>query len=237
MESLFRYVSPASPCGYLPDRNWEMEYEYVLRMSPAAYMQRMLEGWRRFGFMLFRPQCPTCTACQALRVDALRFRPNRSQRRCRQANQGRIDLSIGRPVATQEKLELYDRFHAHQTRTKGWPRHDPKDAESFEQSFVDNPFPTEEWCYRLDGRLVGVGYVDSLPGGLSAIYFIHDPDHRRLGLGTWNVLCVLEEARSRALPHVYLGYYVAGCASMEYKSRFVPNQIREADGAWCDFRS
>lgn len=236
MQSLFRYVAPPSPCGYLPDQLWEMEYEYVEALSGAEYMQRLLDGWRRFGTMLFRPQCRTCTACLPLRVDVARFRPDRSQRRCRAANADVVQLRIGTPKVTRAKLDLYDRFHAFQSETKGWPWHASRDAETYCQSFVNNPFPTEEWCFFLETTLVGVGYVDALPGGLSAIYFVHDPAYRQQSLGTWNVLSVLEEARARGLPHVYLGYYVIGCPAMEYKGRFVPNQTRQPDGEWRDFR-
>src|SRR5262249_18817507 len=125
-------------------------------------------------------------------------------------------------------------------------------------SFVHHPFPVEEWCYYLDGRLVGVGYVDALPppppspltplppgergrgegmdAGLSGIYFFYEPGERRRALGTWNVLCLIDEAARRGWPYVYLGYYVEGCPSMEYKTRFVPNQLRGADGVWRDLR-
>jgi arginine-tRNA-protein transferase len=236
MQSLFRYVAPPSPCGYLPDQSWELEYEYVLTLSAEEYMRRMLEGWRRFGTMLFRPRCPSCTACRALRVLVNEFRPNRSQRRCRKMNEGEVQLRIGPPKLTRAKLELYDRFHAYQSEAKGWPWHAPKDAESYRHSFVDNPFPIEEWCYYLENRLVGVGYVDALSAGLSAIYFVYDPAYRKRALGVWNVLSIIEQAQARGLPHVYLGYYVIGCTDMEYKGNYVPNQVRDPDGAWRDFR-
>jgi arginyl-tRNA--protein-N-Asp/Glu arginylyltransferase len=76
-----------------------------------------------------------------------------------------------------------------------------------------------------------------LEGGLSAIYFFYDPDQRHRSLGTWNVLSIIEEARRRALPYVYLGYYVEGCQSMAYKIRFAPNQLRQDDGTWLDSTS
>src|SRR5205823_11558684 len=132
-------------------------------------------------------------------------------------------------------LALYDRYHAHQADAKGWPQHPARDAHGYAQSFVENPFPTEEWCYFLEGRLVGVGYVDVLPGGLSAIYFFYDPDERHRALGTWNVLKIIESAAQQGIPHVYLGYYVAGSPSMLYKSRFLPNQLLGLDGRWHDF--
>ena len=51
-------------------------------------------------------------------------------------------------------------------------------------------------------------------------------------LGVWNVLSLIEEARRRQLPYLYLGYYVEGCPSMSYKPLFAPNQLRGEDGVW-----
>jgi arginyl-tRNA--protein-N-Asp/Glu arginylyltransferase len=235
MESLFQYVAPPSPCGYLPDQVWRLEYEHVAEMTPAEYMERMLQGWRRFGHVIFRPRCPNCTACRSLRVCADRFRPDRSQRRVGKTNEGEVHLCIGDPMVNRARLDLYDRYHAYQSTAKGWPLHPAKDADGYISSFVDNPFPTQEWCYYVGERLVGVGYVDVVPRGLSAIYFFYDPAERQRSLGTWNVLSILDYAARQRVPHVYLGYYVAGCASMVYKSRFVPNQLLGRDGTWRDF--
>jgi arginyl-tRNA--protein-N-Asp/Glu arginylyltransferase len=240
MESLFRFVAPPSRCGYLPAQQWSLEYEYVGEMTSLEYLQRLTDNWRRFGHTLFRPVCVGCQACRSLRVRAAHFRPNRSQRRCRNANAGQVELRIGVPAVTRTKLALYDRYHAYQAEDKGWPRHPAKDAASYEESFVNHPFAVEEWCYYLGRRLVGVGYVDCMrekhEGGLSAIYYFYDPDLAERSLGTWNVLCVLEETRRRGLPYAYLGYHVEGCRSLEYKARFVPNQVREPDGIWRSYR-
>jgi arginine-tRNA-protein transferase len=235
MESLCRYIAPPSQCGYLPDREWSLEYEVVAAARPAEYLERLRQGWRRFGTMFFRPRCRACTACQSLRVLADRFRPNRSQRRARKANEGELRLGVGEPAVSRAKLALYDRYHAFQTTAKSWPEHARRDVAGYAQSFVLNPFPTEEWCYYLGRELVGVGYVDALPGALSAIYFFYDPAHRERSLGTWNVLRIIEEAAARGLPHVYLGYYVAGCPSLGYKANFAPNQVLGPDGRWRDF--
>lgn len=234
METVFRFVAPPSPCGYLPEQTWRLEYEQVASLSPAEYMQRMATGWRRFGEMLFRPRCPRCSACRSVRVVVDRFKPDRSQRRARQTNAGQVRLQIGTPAVNRAKLDLFDRYHAFQVGNKGWPTHEPKDADEYARSFVENPFPTQEWCYYLEDRLIGVGYVDDLPGGMSAIYFFYDPNERERSLGTYNVLSILEYAAAHQVPHVYLGYFVAGCRSMAYKVRFVPNQLLGTDGIWRD---
>lgn len=234
MELAFRYVAPLSRCGYLPDQVWRLEYEQPRTLTPAEYEERLRQGWRRFGYLLFRPRCPACSACRSLRVLAASFQPNRSQRRVRKQNEHEVRLIVGPPTVTEAKLDLYDRFHAYQTATKGWPPQGPKDADEYAISFVHNPFPTEEWCYYLDGRLVGVGYVDQLPHSLSAIYFFHDPGQRRRSLGTWNILSLIAWTAAKRRPFLYLGYYVNGCRSMAYKNRYVPNQILGPKGEWLD---
>jgi arginyl-tRNA--protein-N-Asp/Glu arginylyltransferase len=235
MEILYQFVAPPSPCSYLPDQEWSLQYQRVLSLSAEEYMRYLVEGWRRFGTMLFRPRCPACNACRTLRVPVERFKPNRSQRRAWKRNCGDVALQIREPGVSATKLSLYDRFHRFQTEKKGWPEYPAKDAASYRESFVYNPFFSEEWCYYLDGKLVGVGYVDSLAQGLSAIYFFYEPRLRERSLGTFNVLKVVEQARKRNIPHVYLGYYVPGCASLEYKANFRPNEIIGPDGQWKEF--
>lgn len=237
MESLFVFTTPPGPCGYLPDRDWSLTYEIVGALSAAEYQARLKAGWRRFGFSLFRPTCPACTACQSLRVPVAAFKPDRSQRRCFAANAADVRITIGLPSVTDEKLDLYDRFHGSQSDRVGWSDRGPKDAGDYSESFVENPFVTQEWCYYLSGKLVGVGYVDRMPEGLSAIYFFHEPDERQRSLGTFNVLSVIRQAAEWNLPHVYLGYYVEGCRSLEYKARFRPNEVLGTGGAWEPFRS
>ena len=138
---------------------------------------------------------------------------------------------------TGARLELFKAFHEHGHQMKGWPAPGNDidgEAESRLELFLRNPFRTEEWTYWIGDRLVGVGYVDALAEGLSAIYFFHDPREHRRSLGTFNILKVIEAAGRRDLPQVYLGYYVEGCRSLEYKARFRPNEIL-SDGRWQAF--
>lgn len=235
MLPLHTFVTPPQSCSYLQDRESQMRYDIMLTLSQDEYQQRLDSGWRRFGHALFRPVCSNCKSCQSLRVDVNRFQPNQSQRRAWKANPDLV-LTIGKPGVTEEKIALYDRFHSFQSGAKGWPEHDPENPVNYATSFVDNPFETQEWCYRLDDRLVGVGYVDQIPTGLSAIYFYHDPEFRDRSLGTFNVLSVIDRARQKKLPHVYLGYYVEGCRSLEYKARFKPNEVLDGDQKWVPFQ-
>jgi len=78
---------------------------------------------------------------------------------------------------------------------------------------------------RGGGRLVGLGIYDETPNALSAAFFFYDPDYARYSLGTANVVAMVEDARAARLPYVYLGYRVAGCASLRYKSTFRPHEL------------
>ena len=222
MDVLFSFIAPTTQCGYLPDQQWSLRYDVVRETTVEEYHKRLETGWRRFGFAIFRPECANCSQCRSLRVDATGFRPNRSQKRCWKTNKDRLRIQIGTPTVSQEKLDLYDRYHATQTEDVGWPRRTRETIVSYIESFVENPFPTEEWCYFLDNKLVGVGYVDRFTQGLSGIYFYYDPSWKPDSPGTFNVLTLLEHARIHKLPHVYLGYFVPGCRSLEYKANFRP---------------
>jgi len=230
MISLYSFQSTPSPCAYVPDRLSSLRYVVVAELTDTEYGELLDRGWRRFGHNLFRPECENCRECQSLRVRVNDFLPSRSQKRVLAKNRGEIELRIGVPEVTDEKLALYDKFHAAQVERKNWPDHGPKEASDYADSFVDNPLAVEEWCYYLGDRLVGVGYVDAVPTGLSAIYFYHDPDERSRSLGTFNVLRVLETANNRGLPFAYLGYYVGGCGSLEYKANFWPHEMFDAAG-------
>ncbi len=228
MEHALVFLSAPDACSYLPNERAQMRYELAPHLTSADYMTRLREGWRRFGPIVFRNECPTCRKCQSLRVPVDTFRPSASQRRAWSTNSGEVDVRISTPSSSPEKLDLFRRFHRHGHQTKGWPADPGHDL----RLFTNNPFPTEEWAYYVGERLVAVGCIDVLPEGLSAIYFFHDPAEGRRSLGTFNVLRAIEVARERKLPHLYLGYYVEGCRSLEYKRRFRPNERLNEAGEW-----
>jgi len=208
-----------------------MRYELAVDLTAPVYMTRVNTGWRRFGPVMFRHECPSCRSCQSLRVPVDTFMPSTSQRRAWRKNLDAVEIRVGTPSTTREKVDLFRRFHAHGHARKGWPSEAGNDL----SLFTVNPFRTEEWTFYLGDRLLAVGYVDALPEGLSAIYFFHDPQEARRSLGTFNVLAIIDAARQRRLSYVHLGYYVEGCRSLEYKARFRPNQVLDARDRWVPF--
>jgi arginyl-tRNA--protein-N-Asp/Glu arginylyltransferase len=221
-------LSAPETCPYLPERVTQMRYQIAVDLTPATYMSRLDAGWRRFGPIMFRHECPACRRCQSLRIPVARFQPSAGQRRVWRKNVDVVDVRIGTPSTTREKLDLFRRFHRHGHEHKGWPA----DAGHDLSLFTINPFRTEEWTFFVDHRLAAVGYVDALSEGLSAIYFFHDPQDARRSLGTFNILSMIDRARQRGLRYVYLGYYVSGCRSLEYKARFRPNEVLNDHAEW-----
>lgn len=230
MQILDQFLSGPDVCHYLPDRLATQQYAVAGRLSPAEYEDLMNAGWRKFGQTLFRPVCQSCAECRPLRIPATEFIPDRSQTRCLRRN---ADLEVRHacPIADAVRLDLYKRYQASQTETKGWP-----DAErtmgSYKRQFTQNPVPSIEVSIWEDDTLRAVAITDITPNTVSGVYHFHDPDCRSRSLGTFALLQTIELAKSLQKQWAYFGFYVAGCPSMEYKTRFQPHEILSPGGVW-----
>lgn len=218
--------SPPSPCPYLAGRDSRLVALRPNRLTPRLYGLFLDLNFRRLQDLVYRPQCDGCRECRQLRVDTRRFRPTRSQRRCWNRNAD-VLAELGRPVPTDEKHALYVRYLD--------ARHDGAMSGSWEEfaEFLHAaPEMTQEVAFRVAGRLVGAGIFDVARDALSAVYFYFDPELAARSPGTLNVLWLVEEARRRSCPWLYLGYYVAGSPRMAYKAGFHPHELLGDDGRW-----
>lgn len=219
-----RFMTEPSTCSYLAQESACLEYRVPWQLTSESYGELLCRGWRRFGNYVFRPQCRACNKCRPLRVDAKQFRASKSQRRTLKRNQ-HIEVSVGSPDVSDERIELFNNYHRDMTDRRGWTEHQisvPNYAEGFLGSDFDFAY---EFQYRDEGRLVGVSLVDATACGLSSMYFYHDPAWRPLGPGTYSVLMEIEAARRMDVPHLYLGYWIHENQSMEYKARFRPHEL------------
>lgn len=80
------------------------------------------------------------------------------------------------------------------------------------------------------GQLLGACLVDNMRDGLSAVYSFFDPKEVKRSLGTYMILMLIERAKSLRLPYVYLGFWIADCQKMSYKSQFKPMEIFSPEG-------
>lgn len=200
---------------------------FAPRLPGRLYHDFMDAGFRRSGQVIYQPTCVGCRACQPIRIPVDHFTPSKSQRRCWRRNQD-LAVNAGPPELTDEKWALYQRYLI--------GRHDRSmedDRESLEQFLYHSPVDSLEFTYRdAAGRLLAVGLCDVCTLSLSSVYFFFDPGESRRGLGTFGVLVEIDYAARHGIPFYYLGYWVSGCASMQYKADFRPSEVLHPDGAW-----
>lgn len=214
------------PCAYLADQQASLDVRIVAGVTSDELAALLNRGWRRFGPMYFRPACSRCSACTPTRVVAAEHRPSRNQRRVLRQT-ARLTRTHGVPRVDEERLVLYERWHANRQQARAW---EPADVAP-ERYRAELAFPhpsVREVTFRdgdADNRLVGVGIVDEVPNALSAVYFFWDPAYSPLSMGTAHVLWLIEEAARRGLSYVHLGYQVEACPSLAYKRRFHPQEV------------
>jgi len=219
--TLFR--SADHPCPYLPDETSASAFvDPALELSPPLYGRLLEHGFRRSGVHVYRPACPGCGACRAVRIPVADFRPRRSQQRAWRASAAGLSLVPRRGEFVEEHYALYTRYLAARHPEGGMAGGDVQDYERF--AFAD-------WCdslcieLRLRGRLLAVAITDQVPNALSAVYTCFDPDESGRSPGVLAILAQIELARRWGLAHLYLGYWIGDCQKMAYKSEYRPLEV------------
>lgn len=225
------FLSRPHTCGYLPDRQAATLFvDPDVAMNNTLYGFLVARGFRRSGTHVYCHYCPSCRACQAVRVPVADHIMNRSLRRIWQRNQ---DLTIRVLPAgfTPERFALYAGYL--QGRHPDGPM-----ANATPDDF--NDYLIAPWCmtrfveFRDHHRLVMVAVTDILSTGLSAVYTFFSPEERARSLGTYAILWQIRETIGLDKPYLYLGYWIAGCQKMDYKARFQPLEIYQGQ-QWVRF--
>lgn len=208
-------------CGYLPNHSAQSCFvSPALPMTAGIYGKLIAHGFRRSGDEVYKPDCFACSKCIPTRLQSQYFKPNRSQKRCLQKHQN-TQVLIKPPVFEAAHYDLYQRYQL--------SRHgDGEMARCTPEEYLD--FLASRWCetqfveFTIDGQLAAVAVVDCLENALSAVYTFYEPDLARYSLGTYAVLWQIQQAVLQNLEFVYLGFWVADCQKMAYKSQFQPLQ-------------
>lgn len=216
------YATGEHPCAYLTERRARTLFVDPREpLSPAAYSALVDQGFRRSGEYVYRPGCPHCDACQSLRIPVAEFVPSRRHRRCLAAN-ARLRIHVVPPTFRDEHFRLYKRYI--EQRHAGSQMANPTPNQYLE-------FLTASWAqtvfyeFREDDRLLAVSVVDELSYGLSAVYTFYEPELPKRSLGTLAILWLINETRQLGLRYLYLGYWIAECRQMRYKSDFRPHEV------------
>jgi len=221
------------PCLYLPGRRARQPLRAPLRpLTGAEFDARLEAGDRRAGPMLYNQACPTCSACEPVRVDVRAFAPSRSQRRAHARAAPAVTVQLGPIEADEARLALY---RAHE-RGRGLDRdgRPPIDLLEYESAFAMSCVEGFELRYTVAGQLAGVAITDRGARSLSAVYTFWDPTHAALSLGTFSIVTQIALARRWNLDWLYLGFAIRDNHSMAYKLAFKPHE-RLIDGAWRRF--
>ena len=224
------YRGTEHPCPYLPGRTAASAFvDPSLTLSPHLYGHLLAQGFRRSGSLVYRPICPHCAACRAVRIPVDDFRPRRSQRRAWHAGGDRLEIQP-RPACWDERhFALYQRYletrHPDGEMAGG-------DADDYRRFLFAAWGEARCLELRIDRRLLAVAVTDVVPGALSAVYTFFDPSESALSPGVLAILAQIELARYWRLDYVYLGYWIRDCRKMSYKAEYRPLEVL-LDGAWC----
>jgi arginyl-tRNA--protein-N-Asp/Glu arginylyltransferase len=229
MEMRERLVHDATEsCPYIDGETARMPLRWQMRnLSGEELDAALADGDRRVGRMLYRTSCPSCTACEALRIPVDDFRPKKSQRRVWRKNQD-IKVTVGSAKFSEERLELYNRHK----QERGLSR-DGKQMtqQGYEGWFVNTCVQTMELCFKLNDKLVAVSIVDVGARDTSSVYHYFDPNLSERSFGTFSALVEMAWCRTRRGRFHYMGLYVGECDRLNYKARFLPHE-RRVDGEW-----
>jgi arginine-tRNA-protein transferase len=221
------------PCLYLPGRRARQPLRQPLRpLTPAELDARLAAGDRRAGTLLYNQSCPSCQACEPLRVDVRTFAPSRSQRRAQAKGDAAVTAQVGPVQVDDARLALY---RTHES-GRGLDRdgRPPIDAIGYESFFATSCAEGFEVRYFVGGQLAGVAITDRGAQALSAVYTFWDPSHSALSLGTYSILTQIRLAQRMGLDWLYLGLAIRDNHSMAYKLAFMPHE-RRIDGSWQRF--
>jgi arginine-tRNA-protein transferase len=207
-------------CSYLPDKEEQL---LVLAEEgiPSVQQYEVLisAGFRRSGEQIYRPHCPSCHACQAIRIPSSSFVPSKSQKRVLSRNQ---DIKV--IVSDTDSADYYPLYEQYINQ-----RHDdgsmyPATPEQY-KSFMCSQWTTPLFIeFHVAGKLIGVAVTDNLNRSLSALYTFFAPDLTQRSIGTFAILQQIALAQRINKTYLYLGYQVDACKKMSYKRNFYPHE-------------
>ncbi len=225
-------IDETEPCPYLQGETARMPLRMPLgKITLEQADMRLSEGNRRTGEFIYQTRCPTCRACEPIRLDCYEFAFSRNNKRLVNRSDQRFRQTIGPLVSDLKRVDL---FNKHRRRRGLAKRDNDIDLEEYTWGFVRSCFDSFEIAYWLGDRLVCLGVCDRGLRSLSAVYTFFDPDLTGESLGTYSILKQVEFCRTADIRFLYLGYYVAQSPHMNYKSRFRPHE-RLISGQWVKF--
>lgn len=223
------FATAPTPCPYIAGRS-EQKLVIELRAEDAGrfFGDLARAGFRRSHSLAYKPTCQGCSACVPVRIPMDGFRPTRSLRRISQRNRDLVALERP-PKASEEHFILFKRYlnrrHGGSDMAEmGWRDYRAMvEDTTVDSALVEHRTP--------EGELMAVCLIDLADDSLSAVYSFFEPEAPKRSLGKFVVLELTRRAIELGLDHVYLGYWIEGSATMDYKRRF-PGLEAFRNGTW-----
>lgn len=235
MVATFIVYDELDRCPYLSGHVARLPLRVPARPLTRGEVDAALKaGDRRQGVFLYRPSCPACRACEAIRIPVEDFKLSATHRRTLRAGDAKFRLVVGRPVADEARAALYARHKWGRGLTTSDDQEETTDIETYAAFLVETCCESLEFSLWDGDRLVAVAVTDRGESALSAVYCCFDPEYARYSPGTYMILKQWEYCRAEGLAHLYLGLYVAESAHLSYKGTFRPHE-RRIDGSWQRF--
>jgi arginyl-tRNA--protein-N-Asp/Glu arginylyltransferase len=222
----YRHIDD-SDCGYLPNlKSNSVFIDPDSKPSKDQLNMLHLQGFRRSGKLVYRPQCTECNACHSSRIINAEFHSSKNQKKAIKRNQD-IHFRWAEPKLTEEHYLLYEKYIAQ--------RHQngemfPASREQY-QGFLIEGHDTHKFLELRDNEdtLIGCCVVDIFYDGLSAIYSYFDPEQPRRSLGRFIVLALVSQGQQMNLPFTYLGYWIKESSKMNYKANYQPLEVFDGE--------
>lgn len=207
------YSTP-KPCPYLSGITSTQVYFCADKLDEFEIDLLFATGWRKFGLLFFRPVCTSCRKCIPVRIPVGDVVFSKSQRRVMRKNRNTV-VRFGRLKCSDELFSIY-KEHSNVRFNKDVT------FEEFKDNLCNSACPSLLSQYYVDDILVGAGFLDRSSEALSSVYFIFKQSAESLSLGNYSILRELQYVREIGLRYYYLGYFIKGCTTMEYKNHFFP---------------
>ncbi len=229
-ELRFGLTAPAQ-CSYLPEQAEQLVFLLPEQPISASLYQQLLQlNFRRSGEQIYTPHCPSCRACQSVRLSHKTFSPSRSQRRIlHKARRQQWHYQLAEQP--QDYFALFADYitHKHADGTMYPPERAQLDA-MLRCSWLKVCFLEQYY----QEQLVAVTVVDVTSDALSAVYTFYQPAVSAFSPGILAVLFLLQLSARLQKDWLYLGYQIDACDKMAYKAAFLPQQ-RFIAGHWHSF--
>lgn len=216
--ALMFYQTPIGSCPYWPEnleRNVVADPEWP--MSREMYRTLIQHGFRRSGDTVYRPNCPNCGECVAVRIDLSQFSPNRTQRRNLKSNAD-LDVTVCQGHFSDTHFRLYCHYLEERHADSSMANPSP---EAFSRFLLCQWSDVVFLEARLQQQLIGVMVCDRVGEDLSAVYSFYHPDFIRRGLGKFLVLAAIQQVMNVWQgQYVYLGYWLDQHPKMAYKNDY-----------------